>query len=166
MIGELHCQQSILLYAKTRSIPDRIVNLAQRQVRPIVRGKATAALEIVAKINVHVRRGFAFLRMISWDPCNEAQDLIPQAKKYKQEYGCYPERICADRIYTNTKNRNFILRIMYDSLVMNWGGRRRIQRSVLLTSSSSAQTSGGDVTPFIGPVLMRVGGRGHAAAPC
>ena len=23
-----------------------------------------------------------------------------------------------------------------------------------------------DVTPFIGPVLMRVGGRGHAAAPC
>ena len=23
----------------------------------------------------------------------------------------------------------------------------------------------GDVTPFIGPVLMRVGGRGHAAAP-
>jgi DNA-binding phage protein len=26
--------------------------------------------------------------------------------------------------------------------------------------------SAGDVTPFIGPVLMRVGGRGHAAAPC
>ena len=25
---------------------------------------------------------------------------------------------------------------------------------------------GGDVTPFIGPVLMRVGGRDHAAAPC
>ena len=24
----------------------------------------------------------------------------------------------------------------------------------------------GDVTPFIGPGLMRVGGRGHAAAPC
>ncbi|WP_087066922.1 patatin-like phospholipase family protein [Cyanobium sp. NIES-981] len=24
----------------------------------------------------------------------------------------------------------------------------------------------GDVTPFIGPVLMRVGGHGHAAAPC
>jgi Uma2 family endonuclease len=23
-----------------------------------------------------------------------------------------------------------------------------------------------DVTPFIGPGLMRVGGRGHAAAPC
>ena len=29
-----------------------------------------------------------------------------------------------------------------------------------------ADLSGSDVTPFIGPGLMRVGGRGHAAAPC
>jgi transposase, IS5 family len=57
-----------------------------------------------------VRNGFAFLHRISWDPYNEAEDLIPQAKKYKQEYGCYPERICADRIYINTKNRNFCTR--------------------------------------------------------
>ena len=28
------------------------------------------------------------------------------------------------------------------------------------------QLSLGDVTPFAGPVRMRVGGRGHAAAPC
>jgi hypothetical protein len=35
---------------------------------------------------------------------------MPQAKKYKQEYGCHPERICADRIYINTKNRNFCMR--------------------------------------------------------
>ncbi len=51
--------------------------------------------------------GFAFLHRISWDAFNEAEDLIPQAKKYKQEQGCHPERICADRIYINTKNRNF-----------------------------------------------------------
>jgi hypothetical protein len=25
---------------------------------------------------------------------------------------------------------------------------------------------GGDVTPFVGPALMRVCGRSHAAAPC
>ncbi|MCS5693500.1 transposase [Cyanobium sp. FGCU-6] len=110
MISELHRQQSILLYAKTRSIPDRIVNLVQRQVRPIVRGKARAAVEFGAKISVAVRNGFAFLHRISWDPYNEAEDLIPQAKKYKQEYRCYPERICADRIYINTKNRNFCAR--------------------------------------------------------
>ena len=107
MISELHRQQSILLYSKTRSMPNRIVNLVQRHVRPIVRGKARAAVEFGAKISVSVRNGFAFLHRISWDPYNESEDLIPQAKKYKQEYGCFPERICADRIYINTKNRNF-----------------------------------------------------------
>ncbi len=110
VISELHRQQTILLYSKTRSIPDRIVNLVQRQVRPMVRGKARAAVEFGAKISVSVRNGFAFLHRISWDPYNEAEDLIAQAKKYKQEYGCYPERICADRIYLNTKNRNFCTR--------------------------------------------------------
>jgi hypothetical protein len=48
VISELHRQQSILLYAKTRSIPERIVNLVQRQVRPIVRGRARAAVEFGA----------------------------------------------------------------------------------------------------------------------
>jgi hypothetical protein len=110
VISELHRQQTILLYAKTRSIPDRIVNLVQSNVRPIVRGKARAAVEFGAKISVSVRNGFAFLHRISWDPYNESEDLIPQAKKYKQEHGCYPERICADRIYINTKNRNFCTR--------------------------------------------------------
>jgi hypothetical protein len=110
VISELHRQQTILLYAKTRSMPDRIVNLVQRHVRPIVRGKARAAVEFGAKISVSVRNGFAFLHRISWDPYNESEDLILQAKKYKREYGCYPERICADRIYINTKNRNFCTR--------------------------------------------------------
>jgi hypothetical protein len=107
VISEVHRQQTILLVAKTRSIPDRIVNLVQRHVRPIVRGKARVAVEFGAKISVSVRNGFAFLHKISWDPYNESEDLIPQAKKYKQEHGCYPERICADRVYINTKNRNF-----------------------------------------------------------
>jgi IS5 family transposase len=54
--------------------------------------------------------GFAFLHRISWDLYNQSEDLIPQAKKYRQEHGCYPERICADRIYINTKNRNICAR--------------------------------------------------------
>ena len=33
---------------KTRSMPNRIVNLVQRQVRPMVRGKARAAVEFGA----------------------------------------------------------------------------------------------------------------------
>jgi hypothetical protein len=34
-----------------------------------------------------VRNGFAFLHRISWDAFNQAEDLIPQAKKDKQEHG-------------------------------------------------------------------------------
>jgi hypothetical protein len=63
-----------------------------------------------AKISVSVRIGFAFLHRISWVPYNEAEDLIPQAKKYKQEHGCYPEQISDDRICINTKNRTFCTR--------------------------------------------------------
>ena len=63
VISELHRQQSILLYAKTRSIPDRIVNLVQRQVRPIVRGKARAAVEFGAI----ARRASASSRLVF--PC-------------------------------------------------------------------------------------------------
>jgi transposase, IS5 family len=29
---------------------------------------------------------------------------------HEQDYGCYPERICANCIYINTKNRNFCIR--------------------------------------------------------
>ncbi|WP_143593735.1 transposase, partial [Synechococcus sp. 1G10] len=42
---------------------------------------------------------------------NEGNDLIAQAEKYKQDYDCYPERICADRIYINAKNRHFCARV-------------------------------------------------------
>jgi hypothetical protein len=38
----------MLLYSKTHSMPDRIVNLVQRQVRPMVCGKARAAVEFGA----------------------------------------------------------------------------------------------------------------------
>jgi len=70
VISELHRQQSILLNLKTRSMPDRIVNLVQRHVRPIVRGKARAACEFGAKINVSMRNGFVFLQRIGWRPYN------------------------------------------------------------------------------------------------
>jgi IS5 family transposase len=82
VICELHRQQSILLNLQTRSIPDRIVNLVQPHVPPIIRGKARAACEFGAKISVYVRNGFAFLHRISWRPYTKSEDLIPQAKKY------------------------------------------------------------------------------------
>jgi hypothetical protein len=105
--SELHRQQNMLINSETRSIPHRLVNLVQRHVRPIVRGKARTAVEFGAKISVSVQNGFPFLHRISWDAYNEGDDLIAQAEKYKLDNGCYPERICADRIYINTKNRRY-----------------------------------------------------------
>lgn len=87
VISELHRQQSILPYAKMRSMPDRFVTLVQKHVRTIVQGKARAAVEFGAKISVSVRNGFAFLHRISWDPCNESEDPNAQAKKHKLEHG-------------------------------------------------------------------------------
>jgi IS5 family transposase len=81
VISELHRQPSILLNAKTRSMPDRIVNLVQRHVRPIVHGKARTACEFGAKISVSVRNGFAFLHRTSWDAFKEPKDLNAQGKK-------------------------------------------------------------------------------------
>ena len=46
--SELERQQSILLTSNTNSIPYRLVNLVQTHVRPIVRGKARAAVEFGA----------------------------------------------------------------------------------------------------------------------
>jgi hypothetical protein len=66
-----------------------------------------ASVEFGAKISDSVRNGFAFLHRISWDAYNESEGLIPQAKKYWLEYGGYAKRICVDRIYINTKDRNF-----------------------------------------------------------
>jgi hypothetical protein len=50
------------------------------------------------------------LHRLSWDAYNEGEDLMAQAEKYKQDNGCHPERICADRIYINAKNRHFCAR--------------------------------------------------------
>jgi len=63
------------------SIPDRIVNLVQRQVRPIVCGKARAAFEFGALARRASACGSLLffcgmalppLRRISWDADNES----------------------------------------------------------------------------------------------
>ena len=108
--SELERQQSILLTSKSNSIPDRLVNLVQTHVRPIVRGKARASVEFGAKISVSTQNGFPFLHRISWDAYNEGEDLIAQAEKYKLDTGSYPERICADRIYITAVNRHYCTR--------------------------------------------------------
>jgi IS5 family transposase len=88
--------------------------------------------------NVSVRNSFVFLHRISWDPYNEAEDLISQANKYKQEDGFYPERICANRIYLNTNNRNFC---KDNNMRLSGKGLGRTPKDPLINAANKQQLS-------------------------
>ena len=104
-IKTAHAQQKGMLGQKKRkSVPDRIVSLAQPHVRAIVRGKARAATEFGAKLEISLVDGFTRIEKISWDAFNESTTLIPALKRYKSRLGVYPKRILVDKIYRNKDN--------------------------------------------------------------
>lgn len=69
--------------------------------RKIFRGNrgARAKTEFGAKLTVSVVEGYAEVTTLSWDAYNESQDLVKAAKAYKMQYGHYPRRILADKIF-------------------------------------------------------------------
>ena len=103
-IRKLVDQQTAMYKTKTHSVADRIVNLYQPHVRPIVRGKAGAAVEFGAKVAISLENGYSRIEKLSWDAYNEAGTLKETVEGYKRRNGCYPEAILADRIYRNRDN--------------------------------------------------------------
>jgi hypothetical protein len=103
----LRQQRELLRLPKNaiRHIDDRIVSISKPHVRPIVRGKASAAVEFGAKISASVIGGMFFLDRHSWDSYNECNDLQQQAERFKERTGHYPESIHADKIYQTRENR-------------------------------------------------------------
>ena len=89
---------------KGRHIENRIVSISKPHVRPIVRGKAGAAVEFGAKVSISVIEGNVFLDRLSWDAYHEGSDLKMQAEMYKKRTGHYPESIHADKAYRNRGN--------------------------------------------------------------
>ena len=87
---------------------DRIINIYQPYVRPIVRGKERAKVEFGAKINISEYNGISKIDTISWDAYNEAIDLPKQVERYKITFGCYPELALANSIYLNRDNRSYL----------------------------------------------------------
>ena len=104
---EIYRQQLLMYEARSNRIPDRIVNLYQPHVRPIVRGKAGRPVEFGAKISVSLKDGFSHVDRLSWDAYNESTDLLPQIRAYEKRHGCYPESVHADKIYRTVENRRF-----------------------------------------------------------
>ncbi|BAZ40358.1 transposase [Calothrix sp. NIES-4101] len=105
VVTEVYNQQLYLYENKKQSIDDRIVNLSQPHIRPIVRGKAGKPVEFGAKLSVSYFDGYVFLDHISWDNFNESGDLKAQVEAYRNSTGYYPESVHVDKIYRTRENR-------------------------------------------------------------
>ena len=103
-IRDVYIQQATMYKTRCHRVADRIVNLHQPHVRPIVRGKAGAAVEFGAKVAISLENGYSRIEKLSWDPYNEAGTLIETVERYRERNGCYPEVLLADRIYRNRDN--------------------------------------------------------------
>lgn len=56
-IMELYRQQQYMYDHKVHSVPDQIVSIYQSWIRPIVRGKAKAAMEFGTKLDISIDEG-------------------------------------------------------------------------------------------------------------
>ena len=56
----------------------------QPHIRPIVRGKAGAAVEFGAKIAISLHNGYSRIENLSWDPFNEASTLVDTVERYRE----------------------------------------------------------------------------------
>jgi IS5 family transposase len=108
VIQHIYEQQAQMHKEHTHSIDNRIVNIYQPYVRPIVRGKDKAQVEFGAKLGVSIQNGYARINTLSWEAYNEGTDLKKQVEAYKKLNGCYPEVVIADKIYGTRENRQWL----------------------------------------------------------
>ncbi len=109
VIQHLYEQQWNMYQTKTHRCDDRIVNISQPYVRPIVRGKQNKPVEFGAKLSVSLTGdGFARVDHLRWDAFYEGLDLKSQVENYKNRTGHYPERVLADPLYGTRENRSYL----------------------------------------------------------
>jgi len=108
VIQQIYLQQQEMYKNNIHSIADRIVNIYQPHVRPIVRGKEKVNVEFGAKLGVSLHHGFARINTFSWDAYNESSDLKKQVEDYKTIHSYYPEAVLTDTIYGTRENRAFL----------------------------------------------------------
>lgn len=108
VIQHIYAQQRQMHKEKTHQCDDRIVNIYQPYVRPMVRGKAKAPVEFGAKLGVSEFNGYARINRLSWNAYHEGGDLKKQVEAYRNLYGYYPAVVIADKIYGTRENRNWL----------------------------------------------------------
>ncbi len=107
-IRTVYEQQLKMHSSRTHRVEDRIVNLHQPHVRPIVRGKERAKVEFGSKLQVSLVDGYMFIDKLSWDAFNEGICLQDSVAQYRRRFGHYPAEILADQIYCNQENRRWL----------------------------------------------------------
>lgn len=108
IIQHIYRQQEAMWRSKTHRCDDRIVNLYQPYVRPIVRGKDKTNVEFGAKLGVSLQQGYARINTLSWDAYHEGSDLVQQVEAYRLAHGHHPEAVIADAIYGTRPNRSWL----------------------------------------------------------
>ena len=98
-------QQFAMHTTRTHSIENRIVNIHQPYVRPIVRGKDGKKVEFGSKLQASLVNGFMVIEKLSWDNFNEGQCLMDTVEAYRKRFGFYPAEVLADKIYCTRENR-------------------------------------------------------------
>ena len=98
-------QQNSMHTTRTHSIKNRIVNIHQPHVRPIVRGKEGKKVEFGSKLQASLVNGFTVIEKLSWDNFNEGLCLMDSVEAYRRRFGFYPAEVLADQIYCNRENR-------------------------------------------------------------
>ena len=108
VIQHIYQQQLWMYENRARSHPDRIVNIYQPWVRPMVTGKAFPKTQFGSKGSVSLIDGFASLHRIDWDNFNEGADLQGQVRAYAERHGHYPEAVVTDQKYGSRENRRWL----------------------------------------------------------
>jgi len=107
-ITKVHEQQKWMYDNKKNSVPNRIVNIFQPWVRPMVRGKDRNKTEFGSKVDVSEVDGFCRVDRFSWDAFNEGGDVELLVGNYYNLYGRYPKSFLGDGIYMNRKAWGFL----------------------------------------------------------
>ncbi|MCK4295557.1 MAG: IS5 family transposase, partial [Candidatus Marinimicrobia bacterium] len=115
VIRTIFSQQEEMYQKGVHTVKDRIVSIHQPQIRPMVRGKASADVEFGPKLSLSVVDGFLYLDHLRCLPAcqagnsfNESLDLIAQVNKYRRRFGHFPKVVIADGIYGTRENRRYL----------------------------------------------------------
>jgi transposase, IS5 family len=108
VLHTVYDQQEQMHRTRSKRVDDRIINIHQPHVRPIIRGKEKSKVEFGSKLQVSVVNGFTFIDHLSWDAFNESQYLKTSVENYKNRFGFYPKEVLADQIYCTRENRRWL----------------------------------------------------------